>query len=148
MGTKMPQWVEQGFVEYQKRLPRDMNLEIQEIALGYRSKSANVAQAIAQEDGAMLAAIDKNAHVVALDVQGKAWSTHQLAQQCQQWQWQGQTICLLVGGPDGLGEQCRARANSRWSLSNLTLPHPLVRVLLAEQLYRAWTLLNNHPYHK
>ena len=148
VGTKMPNWVLRGIAEYQKRLPRDMSLEIIEIPLGYRPKQGGIAKAIAQEERVMLAAIDKNAYVVALDVAGKSWSTEQLAQQYEQWQRLGQSVCLLVGGPDGLGPQCLAKADSRWSLSGLTLPHPLVRIVLAEQLYRAWSLLNNHPYHK
>lgn len=96
----------------------------------------------------MLAAIDNSDYVVALDVTGKAWSTEQLSDQVSQWQMLGSNMALLVGGPDGLSDDCLARAQQRWSLSKLTFPHPLVRVVVAEQLYRAWTLLNNHPYHR
>jgi 23S rRNA (pseudouridine1915-N3)-methyltransferase len=86
--------------------------------------------------------------VVAIDVNGKAWSTEELAKQCADWQMDGRNVSLLVGGPNGLASSCLQRADQKWSLSPLTLPHPLVRVLLAEQLYRAWSILNNHPYHK
>lgn len=96
----------------------------------------------------MLAAISDRDRVVALDVKGKPWSTEQLASHLRDWQLGGDNISLLVGGPDGLAEECLARADQRWSLSALTLPHPLVRIVLAEQLYRAWTINNNHPYHR
>ena len=96
----------------------------------------------------MLKAIPDGDKVIALDVKGKSWSTEELAQQLGDWQMSGDNYSLLIGGPDGLSPQCLARAGCRWSLSNLTLPHPLVRVLLAEQLYRAWTITVNHPYHR
>ena len=96
----------------------------------------------------MLASIGAKDFVVALDIKGKSWSTEQLASTINQWQLQGQNISLLIGGPEGLSTACLQRANQRWSLSGLTLPHPLVRVVLVEQLYRAWSLFNIHPYHK
>jgi len=148
VGTRMPSWVEAGVDEYRKRLPPELALNIREIPLGKRGKNADIARAIAQEGEAMLAAIGARDRVVALEVKGKAWSTEQLAQQLSAWQMGGDDVALLVGGPDGLAPNCQARANERWSLSPLTLPHPLVRVLLAEQLYRAWTINNNHPYHR
>ena len=96
----------------------------------------------------MLAAIGERDRVVALDVKGKPWSTEQLAGNLRDWQLGGDNISLLVGGPDGLADECLQRADQRWSLSALTLPHPLVRIVLAEQLYRAWTVNSNHPYHR
>jgi 23S rRNA (pseudouridine1915-N3)-methyltransferase len=96
----------------------------------------------------MLAAIGKGDGVIALDVLGKAWSTEHLAEQIKSWQMSGRNMSLLIGGPDGLSEACLQRAEQRWSLSALTFPHPLVRVILAEQLYRAWSINNNHPYHR
>lgn len=96
----------------------------------------------------MLAAIRPADRVVALDLSGKAWSTPELAGQLENWSMDACDVSLLIGGPDGLDPRCLARADQRWSLSNLTLPHPLVRVLLAEQIYRAWTITQNHPYHK
>lgn len=148
VGSKMPSWVEQGVQEYQKRLPPELKLEWRELPLGKRGKGADVQRAITSEGQQMLAAIGKNDWVVALDVKGKPWSTEQLAEELTEWQHCGDNISLLVGGPDGLAPDCLARANKRWSLSALTLPHPLVRIVLTEQLYRAWTINNNHPYHR
>lgn len=148
VGTKMPDWVEQGYAEYKKRLPRELSLELVEIPLGPRAKSSSVATAIARESDAILAALDPRDKVIALEVGGRDWSTEQLSQQLAGWQMDGHNVSLLVGGPDGLSDACRARADQQWSLSRLTLPHPLVRILLAEQIYRAWTILANHPYHK
>lgn len=144
----MPKWVEQGVDEYCKRLPPELKLEVKEIALGKRGKGADIRRAIASEGQQMLAAIGDRDRVVALDVKGKPWSTEQLASNLADWQLGGSNISLLVGGPDGLAEECLQRADQRWSLSALTLPHPLVRIVLAEQLYRAWTINNNHPYHR
>lgn len=148
VGTRMPGWVTEGYAEYSKRLPAELSLELQELGLGHRGKNADTARAIAREGDDMLAAIGKGDRVVALDVKGRPWSTEQLAEQLQQWQMDGRNVSLLVGGPDGLDPRALQQAEQRWSLSPLTLPHPLVRVLLAEQLYRAWTITKGHPYHK
>lgn len=148
VGTKMPAWVISGFQEYAKRLPSDMRLELVEIPPGHRGKGADVKRAIEKESKQILAALGKDDRVVALDVQGRNWSTEQLAENLRGWQMGGQNVALLIGGPDGLSAECLALAQQRWSLSNLTFPHPLVRVILAEQIYRAWSLLNNHPYHR
>lgn len=144
----MPKWVEQGVDEYCKRLPPELKLEVKEIALGKRGKGADIRRAIANEGQQMQAAIGDRDRVVALDVKGKPWSTEQLAGNLRDWQLDGANISLLVGGPDGLAQECLDRADQHWSLSALTLPHPLVRIVLAEQLYRAWTINNNHPYHR
>lgn len=148
VGTKMPAWVEQGCQEYIKRLPRDIQLEWQEINLGKRGKNLKPEKAIQAESDAMLAKIPERSTVVALDQRGKDWTTEQLASELSNWQMQGQPVSLLIGGPDGLSEACKARAEKMWSLSRLTLPHPLVRVLLAEQIYRAWSINQGHPYHR
>lgn len=148
VGTKMPKWVLDGTNEFTKRLPRDLKIEFIEISLGNRSKGADVKKAIQSESKAILDSIADRDWVVALEVKGKAWTTEQLAEQLSSWQMQGDNVCLLVGGPDGLSDECRARANQQWSLSPLTLPHPLVRILLAEQLYRAYSINQNHPYHR
>ncbi|GMG86451.1 23S rRNA (pseudouridine(1915)-N(3))-methyltransferase RlmH [Biformimicrobium ophioploci] len=153
VGGKMPAWVDAGYAEYAKRLPRELSLEVVELPLGHRGQKnspGQTAKAIEKEGEAMLAALAKGGrdHVVALDVKGKPWSTEQLAEQLANWQQLGTNVSLLVGGPDGLAPDCLAKASQRWSLSNLTLPHPLVRVLLAEQIYRAHTVLAGHPYHK
>ena len=148
VGTKMPSWVTQGYQEYAKRLPRDMSLELIEISLGVRGKNADIQRAIKKESDAILSNIDKADHVIALEVKGHNWSTEKLAQNMERWQMDGLNLVLLVGGPDGLSDACRARANQQWSLSALTLPHPIVRVILSEQIYRAWTVTQNHPYHR
>lgn len=148
VGTKMPAWVQEGFAEYTKRLPHDCRLELVELPLGPRGKNQPVSKAIDKEGQAMLAAMKPQNTCVALEVLGKPWSTDQLAKQMSGWRMAGQDVDLLVGGPDGLSKACSQKATQKWSLSPLTLPHPLVRVLLAEQLYRAWSINNNHPYHK
>ncbi|ODC05369.1 23S rRNA (pseudouridine(1915)-N(3))-methyltransferase RlmH [Terasakiispira papahanaumokuakeensis] len=148
VGQRMPAWVEAGYTEYAKRLPHDFRLELDEIAPGSRLKSADIRRTVAQEGEQMLSRLKGGERVVALDVKGKPWSTEQLAQQADAWRMEGRDVALLVGGPDGLASACLDKAEQRWSLSPLTLPHPLVRVLLAEQLYRAWTLLQGHPYHR
>jgi 23S rRNA (pseudouridine1915-N3)-methyltransferase len=148
VGQKMPEWVMAGFAEYAKRLPADCSLDLVEIPLTKRGKNVDVARAMKREGEQMLAAIGAHDIVVTLEVAGSSWSTEQLATRLAGWRDQGQSVSLLVGGPEGLDEACLAKATLRWSLSALTLPHPLVRVVLAEQLYRAWTILQNHPYHR
>ena len=148
VGEKMPSWVQQGYQDYAKRLPRECSLRLVEVPPGKRGKNADIARAMRDEGQRMLAAIPKGARVVALEVDGRTWSTRQLAQQLDSWLAGGQDIALLVGGPEGLAAEARAAAQQTWSLSPLTLPHPLVRVLLSEQIYRAWSILHNHPYHR
>ena len=148
VGTKMPKWVDEGVKEYTKRLPRDFVVEFYEVALGNRSKGADLKKAIQSESKGMLEAVSERDWVIALEVKGKVWSTENLADQVKEWQMRGDNVALLIGGPDGLSEACRARADQQWSLSALTLPHPLVRILLAEQLYRAYSINQNHPYHR
>ncbi|MHA7881423.1 MAG: 23S rRNA (pseudouridine(1915)-N(3))-methyltransferase RlmH [Saccharospirillum sp.] len=148
VGPKMPAWVQDAVAEYSKRLPRDLPVDWQPIALGNRGRNASAEVAIRHEGDAMLSAIRDTDWVVALDLAGKAWSTEELAGQLGQWRLQARDLAILIGGPDGLDARCLKRADQRWSLSRLTLPHPLVRVLLVEQLYRAWTITQNHPYHK
>lgn len=149
IGTKMPDWVEQGFQEYRKRLPSDMRLELEAIPLPKRSRG-DTAALVRAEGEAMEKRLEKypGAHRVALEVTGRALGTPQLSEKLGTLKDLGQDLVILVGGPDGLCPRVSAAAHERWSLSALTLPHPLVRVLLAEQLYRGWTLLTGHPYHR
>ena len=148
VGTRMPSWVSEGYQEYAKRMPRECRLQLLEVPLSKRHKSMTAAQAKQQEGKAMLAALPKDCTVIALDVSGKSWGTEDLARNLDDWLGSGRDVALLVGGPDGLSPSCLDRADRRWSLSALTYPHPLVRIVLAEQLYRAWTLNTGHPYHR
>lgn len=148
VGNKMPKWINEGVNEYAKRMPGECALKLVEIQPGHRGKSADIKRAIREEGERIIAAIPKGALTIALDVKGKSWSTEQLSAKLGDWMQQGHDLALLVGGPDGLSEECLNRATLKWSLSALTFPHPLVRIILAEQLYRAWSLLNNHPYHR
>ncbi len=148
VGTRMPAWVSDGFAEYAKRLPPEIRVELVELPLGPRGKSRPVERAVAREGEAMLRAVGDGDGVVALEVTGKPWSTEKLAEQLRGWQESGHSWNLLIGGPDGLAPDCLARADGQWSLSPLTLPHPLVRLVLIEQLYRAWSINAGHPYHR
>lgn len=144
----MPAWVTSGYDEYARRMPPECQLKLVEIAPGKRSKSANIQRILQEEGERVLNAIPKGAEVIALDVQGKTWSTEVLAEQMRTWMQAGHDLALLVGGPEGLAPACIARARQHWSLSPLTFPHPLVRIVLAEQLYRASSIIKKHPYHK
>lgn len=162
----MPAWVVDACKSYSIRMPREFNLAINEYPQSRdavkntkpqarRSKNAGRgvsdkvdSTAIKQEGERLLGAVQERDYVVALDVAGKSLSTTDLASKLQQWQLDGRNISLLIGGPDGLSAAVRNRADYCWSLSDLTLPHPLVRVILLEQLYRAHSILVNHPYHR
>jgi len=148
VGRKMPAWVEQGYNEYARRMPKECNLQLLEIEAEKRGKSGSSQRWMEQEGKRMLAAIPKGDRVVALDVEGASWTTKKLALQLENRMHAGTGVSLFVGGPDGLAPECLKRADQRWSLSNLTFPHPLVRVVLAEQIYRSWSVVNNHPYHR
>lgn len=148
VGTRITTWANDGFNEYQQRLPPECKINLIPIPLSKRTKTSCISQHIEQEQKKILAAIPKGSRVIALDVTGQPWSTQQFAEVLRRWQLERQDISLLVGGPDGLGAACLSKAEQIWSLSPLTLPHALVRVLLAEQIYRAWSLLQGHPYHR
>lgn len=148
VGTRMPGWVEAGTLEYCKRLPADFTLQIQEVPLPRRSRNASAEQGMARESEAILARVTRADHVVALDVKGKRLDTGSFADRLDSLRNAGRDVVLIVGGPDGLAAPVLQRADECWSLSDLTLPHPLVRIIVAEQFYRAWSLLRNHPYHR
>lgn len=148
VGNKMPSWINDGYLEYAKRMPAECTLKLTEIAPGRRGQRVDVARTLRDEGERMLKAVPKGCRLLALDVGGRQWSSEQLAVQLSGWMAQGSDVALLVGGPEGMDPACLGQAQARWSLSPLTLPHPLVRVLLAEQLYRAWSILRNHPYHR
>jgi 23S rRNA (pseudouridine1915-N3)-methyltransferase len=147
-GTRMPGWVDAGFADYAKRMPRECRLDLIEIALSRQRRSGDVARAVREEGERMLASTERSAHLVALDVRGRMLDTPQLANQLKGWMQDGRNVELLIGGPDGLAPACLENAAMRWSLSPLTLPHGLVRVVVAEQLYRAISILKGHPYHR
>ncbi len=148
VGTRMPEWVEQAVTEYGRRMPADFALVCQAVPMVRRGKSVTPEQAQRREGRALLERVDRRDHVVALTVDGRGHSTETLARRVQGVREDGCDLALLVGGPDGLSQECLQRAAERWSLSALTLAHPLVRVVVAEQLYRVWSLLHGHPYHR
>jgi 23S rRNA (pseudouridine1915-N3)-methyltransferase len=146
--SRQPAWVTAGFEEYAERLRGRCTLKLVEIPLGRRKKGEPAARAVAAEGERMLAALPDGVHVVALTEAGKQWSTVELAARLRVWIATGAPLAFLIGGPDGLSPECLERATERWSLSQLTLPHGLARIAVAEALYRAWTVLEGHPYHR
>lgn len=148
IGDRQAAWVMEGIADYEKRLPSWLVIDWVPIALGQRGRSVDRARALAQEDQRVLMALRKPAHVVLLDETGQQYSSAQLAQQLQHWQSLGCDLALVIGGPDGHGPHVRRRADECWSLSALTLPHLLARLLVIEQLYRATTIMAKHPYHR
>lgn len=147
-GTRLPDWVNVGFREYQKRLRLPLVLELQEIPVATRRAGENPQRAVAREGEGMLAALKPDDYVVALEIAGKSMNTEQLSDWLGERLQGGRSLALLIGGPDGLSLQCRERAHQSWSLSPLTLPHALVRIVVAEQIYRAMSLRAGHPYHR
>ena len=148
VGKHMPNWVYEGCDTFKNRLPKDYQLKITEIAAEKRTKSANLDQLIQREEAKIAAHIPKDALCIALERTGTALSTKTLANHLKKWHDNNQDICFVIGGPEGLTPQFCQQANAVWSLSELTLPHPLIRVVLAEQIYRAWSIIMNHPYHR
>jgi 23S rRNA (pseudouridine1915-N3)-methyltransferase len=148
VGERAPAWVAEGFAEYRKRLSHWLPLDLVEIEPGLRGKGRDAARATFDEGQRVLAAIPKGALVVALDGRGREWSSEQLAQRMEHWRGAGRDLCFLIGGPEGHATEVVARADETWSLGARTFPHKLVRLVLAEQLYRANALLANHPYHR
>jgi 23S rRNA (pseudouridine1915-N3)-methyltransferase len=148
VGERMPAWVESAFSEYAARLPAHCRLQQREVAAGRRTKGADLARLTREEGERLLAAVPKGARLIALDRQGRELTTDDLAAELKAQMARGGDLALLIGGPEGLSDDCLVQAQARWSLSRLTLAHPLVRVVVAEQLYRAWSILNNLPYHR
>lgn len=148
VGTRMPQWVQTGWQEYAQRLPADCSLELKEIKPEPRSSGKTAQQLMQAEAVRLQAALPPRALRFALDERGQDQTTAQLSARLADWRTQGRDVALIVGGPDGLDAQFKQQCDGLLRLSSLTLPHPLVRVLLAEQLYRAWAIMVNHPYHR
>ncbi len=148
VGERMPGWVASGFAEYRKRLSAALPLELIELRPGQRGKGRDEARAMHDEGTAMLGMLARDTHVIALDGTGTSWSSEALAAQLTAWRMGGRDLAFLIGGPHGHAAEVLARADQRWSLGPLTLPHMLVRLVLAEQLYRATTIVAGHPYHR
>ena len=148
VGERMPEWVAEAYAEYARRLPREFRLELHEIPAGRRAKGADLARLTRDEGERQLAAVPAGVQVVALDRSGRELDTEALAARLEKQLGAGRDLALLIGGPEGLAPACLAAAEERWSLSRLTFAHPVVRVVLAEQLYRAWSIISRHPYHR
>lgn len=148
VGDRQPGWVDEAFASYVARFPAHWKFRLDLIPTSQRGQRKPAASAVAEESGKMLQRLDRGDFVVALDEGGRQLGSEDLALRLQQWQTGGRDLAFLIGGPDGLGPDCLRRADFRWSLSRLTLPHGLARILFVEQLYRAWSINQNHPYHR
>lgn len=148
VGDRQPDWVDRAFQIYTERFPREWAFRLEVISTATRSKSASPSRAIETETQQLLAKVPVDEQLVLLDERGTQLTSKKLSASLSRWQSDGRNLCFIVGGPDGVADACHERANTVWSLSSLTLPHGLVRVLFAEQLYRAWSLLAGHPYHR
>ena len=148
VGVRMPTWINQGVTEYQKRFPPELKVKLTEIPSSKRTKSANSDRILKQEAERISAAVPDGCHVIVLDEHGKTQRTTALAKNMASWMQNGKSIALVIGGADGIHADLKKQANEIWSLSDLTLPHGLARVFLMEQLYRAWSVLKKHPYHR
>ncbi len=148
VGQRMPAWVETAYQDYAGRLPHELRLVLVEIAPPPRGKSADIARLKRQEGDKILRALPRDAEIIALDERGQMHDTAGWSAALARWLPSGRDTAIIIGGADGLDAAVLERAHHSWSLSRLTLPHPLVRVMVAEQLYRAWSLQVNHPYHR
>ncbi len=148
LGNKMPDWVNQGTHDYAKRFNDGIQLKLIEIPLIRRSKSSDLTRIMEKEASLIKEALPTGARLIALEIGGKSYSSEELALKITQLQQTASHLCFLIGGPEGLSQETLKLCNESWSLSKLTLPHPLVRIVLLETLYRAWSIINNHPYHK
>jgi 23S rRNA (pseudouridine1915-N3)-methyltransferase len=148
VGQRMPGWVKEAWTEYARRMPPGLALSLREISLAKRGKNADTGRLTRVESQALYTAMPARARTIALDVRGKTWTTEKLAANLEEWMGDGRDVGFMIGGPEGISSDILQKSDTRWSLGPLTLPHPLVRVVLAEQLYRAWTITQNHPYHR
>lgn len=147
IGTRMPDWITEGYDDYAARLPRELKLELVELAVEHRGKNADIPR-LRDAEGERLLKAAGDARIIAFDEHGTQPDTVAWSKSLKAWMQDGREVALLIGGPDGHAPAVLARADAKWSLSKLTFPHAMVRVIVAEQLYRAWSLLNNHPYHR
>lgn len=148
VGHRMPDWVKTAWSDYAKRLPNDCSIELKEIKAEPRTNGKTPEQMMAAEAKRIQAAIPAHNLVIVLDEHGQDLSTQKLASMLDEWIANQQDVCLIIGGPDGIDQDFKNSISRKIRLSSLTMPHPMVRVLLVEQIYRAWSILNNHPYHR
>ncbi len=148
VGQKMPSWVQEGVQTYTQRMPRECRVEWVELAPAKRTKNGQASAYKQDEAKRILNALPNGSICVVLDERGQSWTTKKLADNLEQWMGSGQDVAIIIGGPDGLDESVKQKADRLLSLSALTMPHPMVRILLSEQLYRAWSVTQNHPYHR
>jgi len=146
--NKPPAWCNDGYTDYAKRLPKNYHLNLISIAAIKRNKNSDINKTLQVEGKKLLSAIPSGDIIIALDRIGTSVTTKDIACKLQKWHDSSQNISLLIGGPEGLSQECIAAAHYSWSLSSLTFPHPLVKVVLAEQIYRAWSIITKHPYHR
>ena len=148
VGKKMPEWVNAGFSEFSKRMPPELQINLIEIPLSVRNKATPIEKNIKEEGERIQSAIPDNSKLIVLDEKGKDFSSIALSKEMESWLPMGQDISIVIGGADGIDPVIKQQADEKWSLSSLTLPHALVRVVVAEQLYRAWSIMKGHPYHR
>ncbi|VAW94699.1 23S rRNA (pseudouridine(1915)-N(3))-methyltransferase [hydrothermal vent metagenome] len=148
IGERMPSWVQEGYQEYVKRIANGLSISLVEISAEKRNKSSNTPKILEKEAQRMLQAVGKDHYIIALDKGGQSWSTETLAARIRGWQQDGTNISILIGGPEGMTTELLQQAQLKLSFSAMTFPHPIIRVMLAEQIYRAYSIINNHPYHK
>ena len=148
IGTRLPEWVDTACEHYARRMPPHCRFQLKEIPAVKRSKGSDIGRVLREEGDRLLAALPRDCYVIALERTGKKIDTDRLAREMKGWLGGGRDIALMIGGPEGLSPECLARADTLWSLSDLTLAHLVVRVVLTEQLYRAWSILENQPYHR
>jgi len=148
VGDRQPSWVDDAFGIYTERFPREWKFRLDAIPTVRRNKNGKSRQAMEAEGELITAKLNQTEQVVLLDERGKQLSSKSLASKLSDWQSDGRDLCFVIGGPDGVSDTVRQRADMMWSLSELTLPHGMARALLSEQLYRAWSLQTGHPYHR
>ncbi len=148
VGKKMPEWVNSGFLEFSKRMPPELQINLIEITPSVRNKTTPIEKNIKEEGERIQSAIPSNSRLIVLDEKGKNFSSVDLSKKMESWLPMGQDISIVIGGADGVDNVIKQQAVEKWSLSSFTLPHALVRVVIAEQLYRGWSILKGHPYHR
>jgi len=148
VGKKMPEWINSGYAEFSKRMPPELQIDLIEITPSVRNKTTPTEKNIKEEGKRIQSAIPANSRLIVLDEKGKNFGSIALSKKMESWLPMGQDIVLVIGGADGIDPKIKQQADEKWSLSSFTLPHALVRVVVAEQLYRAWSILKGHPYHR